>query len=107
MSKRAALLFVLTISLMACGLLGGSGSIAANPTECPGPERHDFAYSISETFEVSYDEVMDWFCDGYEFTDILLALQTSRNAEYSADQLLEMTKTMTWEQIWEQTGILK
>lgn len=94
---------------MACGLLGGSvsGPVAASPTECPGPQRHDFAYSISETFEVSYDQVMDWFCDGYEFPDILLALQSSKNTDYSTEQLLEMTNSMTWEQIWEQIGILR
>lgn len=84
---------------------------AANGSEsctgdCLGPERHAIGESIAETFETPYEQVMTWFCEGHEFEDILLALQTQEDSGVPAEELLAMRPEKAWEQIWEELGLL-
>ncbi len=72
---------------------------------CPEDDPHPIAVSISEKFDVSYAEVVSWYCDGYIFEDILLALQTGKMSGAEPDELLEQAKTKTWEEIWKDLGI--
>lgn len=91
---------------------------------CANPDAvHPVAEGIAENYDVSYQEVMGWFCkDGEEsgeenetgnnaatgFGQIMLALQTAdatEDAEDSADTYLEMRgQGLGWGQIWQQLG---
>jgi hypothetical protein len=68
--------------------------------------QHTVGTSIAETYEVSYEQVMEWFCDGYSFDNILIALETSEAVNVPADTLLEMLLEKEWEQIWSEMGFL-
>jgi hypothetical protein len=77
-----------------------------NPeTSCSAINPHPMAESISETFEISYDEVMTLYCDGNAFSDILLALETAQLVDYSVEELLTLLDEQTWEDIWQDLGV--
>ena len=79
-----------------------------NPeTNCSSLNPHPMAEGMAEQFEVSYDQVMTWYCDGYAFSDILLALETEELVDQSAEELLYMLEDSTWETIWEDLGVEK
>lgn len=84
-----------------------SGTVESKEEEtCPEEDPHPVAVSISEKFDVPYQQVIDWYCKGgYFFEDILLALQTSKMSEAEPGDLLEQTESTTWEEIWEELGI--
>lgn len=80
----------------------------ADPDGCMGEDRQTVAESISDTFDVSYEQVMAWFCDGHEYEDILLALQTSDALDVPADELLAMrAANLSWEEIWDASGLVQ
>ena len=79
-----------------------------NPeTNCSALNPHPMAEGMAETFEVSYDQVMTWYCDGAAFSDILLALETVELVDISAEELLIMVEDLTWEEIWQDLGVEK
>jgi hypothetical protein len=84
---------------------GGVDESARN--ECLGGQTNAIAVSIAEKYpEVSYDQVMTWFCDGAEFEDILLALLTARLSDAETEDLLEdISMGITWDQIWEELNL--
>ncbi|MEX2029750.1 MAG: hypothetical protein WD906_02095 [Anaerolineales bacterium] len=100
------------------GQQGGSAggqegtSIAGQPTElgqaavCPELEPHPIAASIAEDFDTEYDQVIEWFCGGHTFEDILLALQTERLGSVgAADLLAERSEGKSWDVVWAELGI--
>lgn len=70
--------------------------------ECPGEGINTIGQGIADEYEfASYEEVMAWFCDGAEFEDILVALQTEELSETPAEEMLVMlAEGFTWEDIW-------
>ena len=77
-----------------------------NPeTDCSTLNPHPIAQGMVETFDVSYDEVMSWYCDGYAFSDILLALETSDLADVPVPDLLPLTENQSWDEIWDDLGV--
>jgi hypothetical protein len=74
-------------------------------TNCSAINPHPMAEGISETFEISYDDVMTLYCDGYAFSDILLALETAQLVDNSAEELLMLLDDQTWEEIWQDLGV--
>jgi hypothetical protein len=68
--------------------------------------QHPVGLSIAETYQVPYEQVMEWFCDGYSFDNILIALETSEAVDVPVDTLLEMLLEMEWEQIWDEVGFM-
>lgn len=75
---------------------------------CTDTNPHPMGQSIAETYEnVSYEQVMIWFCEGYVFDDILVALETSAATDIPASDLLEMLWEKSWEEIWQATGLLE
>jgi len=77
-----------------------------NPeTDCAVLNPHPIAQGMVETFDISYDEVMTWYCDGYAFSDILLALETSDLADIPVPDLLPLVKDQSWDEIWDDLGI--
>lgn len=76
-------------------------------TECPGEEINPIGESIAADYEfTSYDQVMTWFCDGAEFEDILVALETQDViGEPAGDMLQMLADGLTWDDIWFLVGL--
>jgi hypothetical protein len=67
---------------------------------------HPIALSIAQKYEVAYEQVMGWFCAGYSFENILIALETSKAVEIPPEILLEMLLEKSWEEIWVEIGFV-
>ena len=78
---------------------------APEPTSCVSTDSHPLAEGIAEEFDVEFDQVIDWFCQGSTFDDILLALQTSEMTDEAPEELLEMLNDKTWNEIWDELGV--
>ena len=83
-----------------------SGENLENETgyNCDNPENQTIAESISQTFEITGEEIINWHCIGYEFEDILMALETNNLSGVSIEELLQKTQNQKWEEIWEDIG---
>lgn len=77
--------------------------------DCYDPEPNQIALGIVDNYEeVTYEQVMTWFCDGADFENILLALQTEKESGYPAEELLLMIAgDQTWEEIWLEIGLIE
>jgi len=71
---------------------------------CTYTDPHPIGQSIAETYDVSYQQVMDWFCRGFSFENILIALETSEAVDIPPGDLLEMLLEKEWEDIWQEIG---
>jgi hypothetical protein len=69
-----------------------------------GGDPHPIGENIAATYEVSYQQVMAWFCSGYSFENILIALETSEAVDIPAETLLQMLLEKDWEEIWVEVG---
>jgi hypothetical protein len=75
---------------------------------CLSDPAHPIAMQIAAEYPeiTSYQQIMDWFCSGFEFEDILTALQTEEISDYPADILLTMLEYgQSWEEIWIEIGL--
>lgn len=87
---------------------GTSPEPTENPeTNCSTLNPHPMGEGMAAQFDVTYDEVMTWYCDGYAFSDILLALETDSLVEQTPVELLSMLEDSTWEDIWGDLGVEK
>ncbi len=70
--------------------------------DCPGEETNTIGQGIADEYEfASYEVVMTWFCNGAEFEDILVALQTEEQNGTAAEEMLVMLAGgFSWEEIW-------
>ena len=75
---------------------------------CLGDAISPIGQSIADDYEsASYDQIMTWFCNGAEFKDILVALETESQTETLAVEMLQMLADgFTWEEIWIVTGLV-
>jgi hypothetical protein len=82
-------------------------SINTQP-DCLGDDINPMGKSIADDYAfANYEQVMTWFCDGAEFEDILVALETELQIEYSAEEMLALlSKGFSWEDIWQHAGII-
>jgi hypothetical protein len=73
------------------------------PPNCLGGAASPIGQSIAEEYEsVSYDQVLTWFCNGAEFEDILVALETESQTGIPAEEMLQMLADgFSWEEIWQ------
>ncbi|NQS91113.1 MAG: hypothetical protein HQ574_01775 [Chloroflexi bacterium] len=77
-----------------------------NPeTNCAAINPHPVAEGMAETYQITYEEVMTLYCDGFAFSDILLALETTTLVDQSPEDLLALLETRTWEEIWADLGV--
>jgi len=85
----------------------GANSDTIDP-ECLNSEMSVLGRNIASQFEnVSFEQIMTWFCSGAEFEDILIALQTEKVTSQPAQELLEMLVTdLTWDEIWQSIGYI-
>jgi hypothetical protein len=80
----------------------------AAPADCLSPEAQTMAQGIADSFEMPFEQVIDWHCAGHAFEDILLALHTGDDLKIPpADLLARLDQGQTWEQIWKDVGWLK
>jgi hypothetical protein len=78
------------------------------PDSCHGGDPHPVGKRLAESYDVSYDEVMTWFCSGYGFGEIMHALQTSQRTGTRPEDLLNMKTEMGgWGQVWKAEGIIR
>jgi hypothetical protein len=73
---------------------------------CTETNPHPIGQSIAESYELEYDQVMRWFCVGYSFENILIALETSEAVDIPPGALLEMLLEKDWEEIWVEIGFV-
>jgi hypothetical protein len=78
---------------------------SAVDTDCTDLDPHPIGASIAADYEVSYEQVMTWFCSGYSFENILIALETSEAVDVPAEDLLQMLLEKEWEEIWVEVGL--
>lgn len=76
---------------------------------CLGDEVSLIGESIADEYEsASYEQIMTWFCNGAEFEDILIALETAEQTDTQVDEMLKMlANDFTWDEIWESIGLTK
>jgi len=79
----------------------------SDAADCLGGETSPIAESIAEEYEfTSYAEVVTWFCDGAEFEDILVALETESQTGTPAEEMLQiLAEGASWEDIWGFIGL--
>jgi hypothetical protein len=85
----------------------GTPSGDTDAYDCATNEEHRIGQSIAETFDVPYVQVMTWFCSGFSFDNILVALETSEAVDIPAEALLQMVMDQTWEEVWDQIGFVE
>lgn len=69
---------------------------------CASEEINRIGQSIAEPYPFTTgEEVMTWFCNGAEFEDILMALETEELNGTSAEEMLAMrAEGLSWDEIW-------
>jgi hypothetical protein len=65
---------------------------------------HPVAAALAEMYEVPEDEIMAYFCDGFGFGQIMLALQT--DVEHYGEYLAQREAGQGWGQIWQELGLI-
>lgn len=82
---------------------------ATGAANCASEEINRIGRSIAETYAfTTEDEVMAWFCEGAEFEDILMALETESLNGTPAEDMLEMrAEGLSWDDIWLVIGFVK
>ena len=77
------------------------------PPDCLGGEVSPIGESIAKDYEFTdYAEVITWFCNGAEFEDILVALETESQTGTPAEEMLQMLADgFTWDEIWQSIGL--
>lgn len=82
--------------------------IGSSPNlDCVDIHPHPIAQGIAETYEAPYEQVVQWYCDGYSFDNIMIALETSEAVDIPPEALLEMLLEKEWEEIWDEVGFTR
>jgi hypothetical protein len=110
-------LCVSVLLLVACGSDVSGGTQAADypivtgtaspsqeitPSPCVIEGAENIGRSIADSFPfTNTEEVMGWFCEGAEFEDIMVALETEKHTGTIAEDMLAMrAEGLSWEEIW-------
>ncbi len=82
-------------------------SVETAEPNCLGYDVNPIGEAIADEYEhANYQQVMTWFCNGAEFEDILVALETEIQTDTTADEILQMlAEGFSWEDIWLITGL--
>lgn len=83
--------------------------MSAATADCASAEANELGAAIARDYDfTSTEQVMTWFCDGAEFEDILVALETTELTGASAEEMLIMLAAgLTWEEIWKEVGLME
>jgi len=72
-----------------------------------GDRQHPVAAHIAATYQVTYEEVIGHFCEGYGFGEIMLAYETGEFTGTPPTDLLDMKgKGHAWGRIWKELGLI-
>lgn len=80
-----------------------------NSAFCSGrkDKPHPVAAGISQTYHMPIDDVMNYFCDGHGFGQIMLALQTKAITGIDVSETLgNRDAGMGWGEIWKNMGLI-
>jgi len=80
-----------------------------NSSYCSGEKENDhpFAAAIAETYGASVSDVMGYFCNGFGFGEIMLALQTHQMNKEEISSMLDLRESNHgWGQIWQEMGMI-
>jgi hypothetical protein len=91
-----------------CSAFGAETDVEGEEGEVVAGKHHPVGEKIAATYNVTYEEVMGYFCHGAGFGQIMLALQTQEITQTPAADLLQMKKEQGgWGQLWHSLGIVK
>lgn len=69
--------------------------------------KHPFGASLAKRYEVDYATLQAWFCDGFGWGQIMLALQTSRATGGDPGELLDLRRGGAgWGEIWQDLKLI-
>jgi len=72
---------------------------------CTGADPHPHATTLAANYGVSYEEIMDWFCQGYGFGEIELAYLLSEEVGLTAEEVFALrAEGMGWGNIRKELG---
>jgi hypothetical protein len=76
-------------------------------TQCLMEQDNPVARGITAEYDfTTYQQVMEWFCSGAEFEDIMTALETESQSGTPAQEMLVMLADgFSWEEIWQVVGL--
>ena len=82
---------------------------AIQVVNCASEDINLIGQSIADPYPfTTVEEVMTWFCDGAEFEDILMALETEELNGTPAEEMLEMrVEGFSWDDIWLIVGFVE
>ena len=70
-------------------------------------DAHPFGERLAERYEVEYETLQGWFCDGFGWGQILLALHTGDMTETDPAELLQARRDGEgWGQIWQGLNLI-
>ncbi len=73
---------------------------------CDGEQYRPVADNLAATYQADPDTILDWFCKGYGFGEIALALKTSEDAGVSPEELFNLKQELGgWGQVWKALGL--
>jgi hypothetical protein len=77
--------------------------VETEASDCLGGAVRPIGESIAADYEFTdYAEVITWFCNGAEFEDILVALESESQTGTPAKEMLQMLADgFTWDEIWQ------
>ncbi len=74
---------------------------------CTGNDPHPAGEKLAAEYDVEYDDVMGWFCDGYGFGEIVLAIEAADQAEMDIDEVLDMKGEQGgWGRVMQELGLI-
>ncbi len=73
---------------------------------CTGANPHPRASDLAEYYQVPYETIMTWFCQGhFGFGEIMHALEASLQTELTPEEILAKRAGEGWGQIWKELGL--
>jgi len=130
---KISLKYFIITAVIAALLFTGTGVTSADASGswqgqdgnpfCEDPDRiHPVGAAIAETYDTTYDQIMEWFCgtaaggDGdaapyqtHGLGQVMLALQTAENTGNSGEAqryLDQRREGRGWGQIWQEAGLI-
>lgn len=74
---------------------------------CVGNAQHPVAGELARHFDVSYDEIIGWFCSGFGFGEIRLAYEISFQTGIAVTEVFALRQAgLGWGEIMIQLGVL-
>ncbi|MCX7977133.1 MAG: DUF5667 domain-containing protein [Bellilinea sp.] len=71
-------------------------------------QTHPVGVKLAVTYAVPYEDVMGWFCQGFGFGEIMLALQASQHSELTAEEILLLKVELGgWGEVWRHLAMLE